>query len=175
MAQSPGVELGATITVTLHVPAEGGSQPAAPSLGMQPVQGDPLAGVDVLIVEDHAEASEMLAMMLTDAGAQVRTAVDYDSALVEAKLQWPLVLVSDIGLPGRDGYELMRTLRELTSAFDRTCICAIALTAFSRDQDQVRALEAGFDVHLAKPVQPHTLIAAIAQLSNSPTKPALPF
>lgn len=176
MAQSPGVELGATITVTLRVPAEGGSQAVEPSLDMHSVKGDhPLAGVDVLIVEDHAEAGEMLAMMLTDAGAQVRTAVDYDSALVEAKLQWPLVLVSDIGLPGRDGYELMRTLRELTSAFDRTRICAIALTAFSREQDRVRALEAGFDVHLAKPVQPHTLIAAIAQLSWASTKPVLPF
>jgi PAS domain S-box-containing protein len=170
VAQSAGVDLGATLTVTLHVSeASAAVQPSMRPLA--PLQhGDyPLAGVDVLVVEDNVEASDMLTMMLTESGAQVRVAADYDSALDAVRHQWPAILVSDIGLPGRDGYELMRMLRELTSAFERPRVLSIALTAFSRPQDRDRALEAGFDFHLSKPVQPHLLIAAITQLRGLPS------
>ena len=171
MAQSPGVDQGATLTVTLRATDAHPALPAHPvAASAAALPGDhPLAGVDVLIVEDNTEASEMLEMMLTDAGAQVRVAVDFDSALEAARQRWPFVLVSDIGLPGRDGYELMRTLRELTSAFDRPRILAVALTAFSRPQDRERALEAGFDLHLGKPVQPHVLLAGIDRLRGAPS------
>jgi PAS domain S-box-containing protein len=171
-AQSPGVDLGATLRVTLHAsdarskPGDAASPRRLPDAAQE---GRPvLAGTDVLIVEDNTEASEMLAMMLTEGGAQVRVAADYDMALEAARQQWPSVLVSDIGLPGRDGYELMRTLRDLTSTFERPRILAIALTAFSRPQDRERALDAGFDFHLGKPVQPHVLMAAISQLQDLP-------
>ena len=171
-AQSPGVDLGATLRVTLHAsdarskPGDAASPRRLPDAAQE---GRPvLAGTDVLIVEDNIEASEMLAMMLTEGGAQVRVAADYDTALEAARQQWPSVLVSDIGLPGRDGYELMRTLRDLTSTFERPRILAIALTAFSRPQDRERALDAGFDFHLGKPVQPHVLMAAISQLQDLP-------
>ncbi|MBB1598932.1 response regulator [Variovorax sp. UMC13] len=171
MAQSPGVDQGATLTVTLRATDAHPALPAHPvATTAAALPGDhPLAGVDVLIVEDNTEASEMLEMMLADAGAQVRVAVDFDSALEAARQRWPFVLVSDIGLPGRDGYELMRTLRELTSAFDRPRILAVALTAFSRPQDRERALEAGFDLHLGKPVQPHVLLAGIDRLRGAPS------
>ena len=79
------------------------------------------------------------------------------------------MLVSDIGLPGRDGYELMRTVRDLTSTFERPRVLGIALTAFTRPQDRERALDAGFDYHLGKPVQPHALLAAIAALKEEPS------
>ncbi|TPG24873.1 hybrid sensor histidine kinase/response regulator [Variovorax guangxiensis] len=170
-AESPGVDLGATLTVTLHA-SDARSKPgdaASPRRLSEAVQDGPvLAGTDVLIVEDNIEASEMLAMMLTEGGAQVRVAADYDTALDAVRQQWPSVLVSDIGLPGRDGYELMRTLRDLASTFERPRILAIALTAFSRPQDRERALDAGFDFHLGKPVQPHVLMAAICQLQDLP-------
>jgi PAS domain S-box-containing protein len=171
-AQSPGVDLGATLRVTLHAsdarskPGDAASPRRLPDAAQE---GRPvLAGTDVLIVEDNTEASEMLAMMLTEGGAQGRVAADYDMALEAVRQQWPSVLVSDIGLPGRDGYELMRTLRDLTSTFERPRILAIALTAFSRPQDRERALDAGFDFHLGKPVQPHVLMAAISQLQDLP-------
>ena len=120
-------------------------------------------------MEDNREASEMLAMMLTELGARVRVAEGYDSALEALRQQWPFVLVSDIGLPGRDGYELMRTVRDLTSTFERPRVLSIALTAFTRPQDRERALDAGFDYHLSKPVQPHALLAAIAALKSEPS------
>ena len=172
VAESPGVDLGATLTVTLHAsdaPANPAAELSSRRLADATLGGaHPLAGTELLIVEDNVEASEMLAMMLTEVGAQVRVAADYDAALEAARRQWPSVLVSDIGLPGRDGYELMRTLRELTSTFERPRILAIALTAFSRPQDRERALDAGFDVHLGKPVQPHVLMAAIRELRRLP-------
>ncbi|MBU2285243.1 MAG: response regulator, partial [Gammaproteobacteria bacterium] len=178
-AQSPGVDQGATLTVTLRVSDAAAAQGADPSTQQRTAdtfQGErPLNDIDVLIVEDNVEASEMLAMMLTDGGARVSVATNYDTALDAAKRQWPVVLVSDIGLPGRDGYELMRTLRELTSAFERPRILAIALTAFSRPQDRDRALQAGFDFHLAKPVQPHVLMATIGRLRCLPPGAGTPL
>lgn len=171
-AESPGVGLGATLTVTLrgsdaNVDADSvpsARRPAAAALSYD----QPLGDLEVLVVEDNREASEMLAMMLTELGARVRVAAGYDSALEALRQQWPFVLVSDIGLPGRDGYELMRTVRDLTSTFERPRVLGIALTAFTRPQDRQRALDAGFDYHLSKPVQPHALLAAIAALKGEP-------
>lgn len=172
-AESPGVGLGATLTVTLrasdaNVDADSvpsARRPAAAALSYD----QPLSDLEVLVVEDNPEASEMLAMMLTELGARVRVAEGYDSALEALRQQWPFVLVSDIGLPGRDGYELMRTVRDLTSTFERPRVLSIALTAFTRPQDRQRALDAGFDYHLSKPVQPHALLAAIAALKSEPS------
>lgn len=171
-AESPGVGLGATLTVTLrgsdaNVDADSvpsARRPAAAALSYD----QPLSDLEVLVVEDNREASEMLAMMLTELGARVRVSAGYDSALEALRQQWPFVLVSDIGLPGRDGYELMRTVRDLTSTFERPRVLGIALTAFTRPQDRQRALDAGFDYHLSKPVQPHALLAAIAALKGEP-------
>ena len=175
-AESPGVDMGATLTVTLRATDARLDAPitprAAPQEALDAFHPDkPLQGIDILIVEDNTEASEMLAMMLGDGGAAVRVAADYDSALDLAKQAWPRMLVSDIGLPGRDGYELMRTLRDLTATFERPRILAIALTAFSRPVDRERALEAGFDFHLSKPVQPHVLLASIAEFMKPQSAP----
>jgi PAS domain S-box-containing protein len=169
-AESPGVGLGATLAVTLrasdaNVGADSVPSARRPAAAAQSYD-QPLSDLEVLVVEDNPEASEMLAMMLTELGAKVRVAEGYDSALEALRHQWPFVLVSDIGLPGRDGYELMRTVRDLTSTFERPRVLGIALTAFTRPQDQQRALDAGFDYHLSKPVQPHALLAAIAALKS---------
>ena len=121
-----------------------------------------MQGLDLLVVEDDREAAEMITMVLSDRGARVRIAPDFDSALAALQQAWPDVLVSDIGLPGRDGYELARRVRELERARGGPRLPMIALTAFGRAEDQRKALAAGFDRHLAKPLTPHELLKAIA-------------
>jgi CheY-like chemotaxis protein len=93
----------------------------------------------------------------------VRIAPDVDVALQLLDQKWPDVLVSDIGLPGRDGYDLIRELRLLQVEHGKPRVFAIAHTAFTRPQDHGKATEAGFDVHLGKPLQPHALITLINQ------------
>lgn len=147
-------------------PQESGS--AAPGQGFDPpgVSGD-LGGLDVLVVEDNADASEILRVVLGDRGARVRVAVDFQSAVDAARQSWPDVLVSDIGLAGRDGYELIRQIRRMTPA-NRAALPAIALTAFARPDDRNRALQAGFDAHLGKPLKPHELVREIGRLMRRP-------
>jgi PAS domain S-box-containing protein len=122
-----------------------------------------LQGLEVLLVEDDREATEMMTVVLSDRGVRVRIAHDYDSALAAMQQGWPDLVVSDIGLPGRDGYELVRRLRQLEQQQQRPRLPVIALTAFARPEDQAKTLAAGFDLHLSKPLKPHLLVEAIAQ------------
>ncbi|MBG9387064.1 hybrid sensor histidine kinase/response regulator [Caenimonas aquaedulcis] len=132
--------------------------------------GRPLQDLDILIVEDDPGASEMLSVVLSDRGARIRTANDFDSAIAEVGTHWPDVLISDIGLPGRDGYELIRRIRELKPPPGAPArLAAVALTAFARPEDKARALEAGFDAHTAKPLKPHALVTTV--LGISPPRP----
>jgi len=134
---------------------------------VEETDGTPLQGMDVLLVEDDAEASEILGVVLADRGARVRGARDYDGALQALQQAWPDVLVSDIGLPGRDGYELVRQVRELERTRGGNHLPIIALTAFARPQDLQKTLAAGFDQHLSKPLKPHKLVEAIARSRRS--------
>lgn len=117
---------------------------------------------DVLVVDDNADTSEMLSIVLSDEGAKVRVADSYETAIAQFESAWPDLFVSDIGLPGRDGYELVTKVRELEAAAGRPRLRAVALTAFARPQDRERALAAGFDQHLGKPLQPHLLLQALS-------------
>ncbi|MEO8137936.1 MAG: response regulator [Betaproteobacteria bacterium] len=168
VARSEGVDQGATFVVSLQVGyqdnANASISPAVIEDSRWVREDRPLDGVDVLIVEDSADASEMLTVVLTDGGAKVRSAADYDAALRAAGDAWPDILVSDVGLPGLDGYELLKGLREIETSQGRPHLPAIALTAFARAEDKTRALEAGFDIHLTKPLQPHVLMVSILQL-----------
>lgn len=169
-AYSAGSGHGSTITVRLTAAyeGEGESAPAPLRADEAPpepaIEERPLRGLDILTVEDHPDASEMLAVVLSDGGARPRQAADFDAAMRALQERWPDVVVSDIGLPGRDGYELARTLRSMPVPPGRRPPIAIALTAFSRPQDANKALEAGFDAHLGKPLQPHALMTTIARL-----------
>ncbi|MDA7416419.1 response regulator [Xenophilus arseniciresistens] len=165
-AFSEGEGLGATLEVRLQVGGDAtGDAPHAlqPAAAMAPQAGsEALRGQDILVVEDSADAAEMLQIVLHEAGAQVRVAGDYPAAMAALAQRWPSMMVSDIGLPGRDGYELMREFRRLEQdrAQPARARC-IALSAFTRDQDRERALEAGFDLHLPKPLDAQALLAAL--------------
>jgi hypothetical protein len=125
-----------------------------------------LSGMDILVVEDDAEAREMLSMVLRERGASVRLARDATEATAALQAARPQVLVSDIGLPGKDGYELMRELRRAEHAGGPR-LPAVALTAFARAKDRELALDAGFDAHCAKPLQPNELVGILLQVAHA--------
>jgi signal transduction histidine kinase len=166
-ASSEGEGHGAVLHVVLSVVPSGDAplvlldtadaRPATPAAPADRV----LAGLDVLVVEDNADASEIMTVVLADAGATVRLGVDFDSALRLFEQKWPDVLISDIGLPGRDGYDLIREVRQRERALGKQRLFSVAHTAFTRPQDHAKATEAGFDAHLGKPLQPHTLLALV--------------
>lgn len=120
-----------------------------------------LEGIQVLVVDDEVDSLEFIAFVLSDYGAQVRAAGSAAEAFQAASEFLPDVLVSDIGMPEEDGYSLLARLRSLAGGGK---FGAIALTAYARDEDRERALAAGFDRHLAKPVEAEALLEAIVKL-----------
>jgi PAS domain S-box-containing protein len=134
---------------------------------------DVLAGARLLIVDDDQDALAMLRIILTDRGAVVTAAANAEDALDLIAVDPPDLIVSDIGMPGTDGHEFLRRLRAaerqaLASSPQARRIPAIALTSFTRDADRVHAVEAGYDAHCSKPVQPMALVRQIAQLLAPP-------
>jgi PAS domain S-box-containing protein len=165
-AESKGLGMGATITVELPLLEPSGEHAANESLDeLVPMEAD-IRGVRVLVVEDDLQALEMLSMILRDRGARVTVARDYASAMHAAAQEALDVLVSDIGLPDRDGYDLIRELRRQEGRAGGRPLHAIALTAFGRPEDQAMALASGFDAHIAKPLRPYDLIAAIGRMRD---------
>jgi len=123
-----------------------------------------LAGLRVLLVEDEADARELLMLTLRVSGAEVQAVSSVQQALLDLQSFNPDVLLSDIGLPFESGYDLIQKIRALPSDFNR--IPALALTAFATERDRERALASGFQMHLSKPVEPRALIQAIEHLVN---------
>ena len=126
--------------------------------------GAALDGLTVLVVEDDVDTRTYLSRLLQDAGATIAEAASADEALALIQSTPPSVLVSDIGMARKDGYQLIRTVRETGYSAER--LPAIALTAFSRAQDRADAIKAGFQVHLIKPIAADRLTAAIAALGR---------
>jgi PAS domain S-box-containing protein len=158
---SRGAGSGATFTV--HLPlAMTVREPAAEPT--PPASAD-LNGVAVLVVEDDTETRDLVATVLTACGARVTTAGSADEALQEVGRARPDVVVSDIGMPNGDGYELIRRLRSLDPR-DGGATPAAALTAAAATTDRRRALEAGFEVHVAKPFEPAHLARVVATLAR---------
>lgn len=122
-----------------------------------------LQGIRVLVVDDEPDTLDLSRQVLADRGAQVITVPSVDAALDALGTFGPSVLVSDLSMPGRDGYELIRIVR---ATLDADALPAAALTAFARPEDAVRAQSAGFQMHLAKPVEPDELIRVVAQLAG---------
>jgi signal transduction histidine kinase len=127
----------------------------------------PLDGLNLLVVDDDREACGMLQIILGEQGAIVVLAYDYAGALRVLDTLSPDLIVSDIGMPGKDGYELVREIRRRESgASPAARVPAIALTSFTRPQDEGQAKEAGFDLHCPKPLKPLQLIQQIRQLTG---------
>ncbi|HZM50142.1 MAG TPA: ATP-binding protein, partial [Vicinamibacteria bacterium] len=162
-AESGGIGQGSTFTVRLPLttPLQG---PAAP----KPEPADPdvrLDGVRVMVVEDEQDVRDFLRMSLVHYGAEVTAFETSADALVAVEAQRPDVLVSDIGMPGEDGYAFIRRVRALGP--DRGGqVPAAALTAYAKGEDGQRVLSAGFQVHLPKPVQPADLANVVATLAG---------
>jgi CheY-like chemotaxis protein len=127
------------------------------------LKSDALGGLTILVVEDEPETLDLVSMILRDSGADVRSAANAEAAMDSLEAATPHVMVSDLNLPGADGCELVRRVRE---RFGRT-VPAIALSASKSFGDAKRALEAGFDVHVAKPVSAGELVEAVRALSGS--------
>ncbi len=167
-AASGGLEQGACFTVTLPVGVGvSGESPALPWERPEagPRELPPLDGVRILVVEDDTDTRELLCAVLRQTGADVSTVATVEDALAAIDARPPDVLVSDIGMPEADGYDLIRAVRRLPrDAGGRTP--AIALTAFAHAADRGEALAAGYDRHLTKPVEPRVLATTIAQLSR---------
>jgi PAS domain S-box-containing protein len=161
-AQSAGEGQGATFTIELP-----GHRSDAPLFLNEPVapRGDAsvLQGARILVVDDEANTRDLLSRLFGEHGADVTTADGAGAALEHLRGPWPDLIVSDIGMPDVDGYELMRRIRRMAPA-DGGRVAAIAFTAFARPEDRTRALEAGFDDHLTKPMDPMRIVATAAGL-----------
>jgi PAS domain S-box-containing protein len=158
-AASDGPGRGARFTVVLPRSAAPLSAGAAPARAADA----PLAGARVLVVEDEPDAQELVKRLLEEQGARVVTASSAGEALAAVEERPPDVMISDIGMPGMDGYELIRRVRANAAAHD---VPAVALTAYARPEDRTRALESGYQAHLAKPVVPAELLATVARLAH---------
>jgi signal transduction histidine kinase/CheY-like chemotaxis protein len=170
--QSAGAARGATFTVRLP-PASAPAQapPTASGRGDaiqtsdEALDCESLNGVRVLVVDDEPDARELFARTLSGCGAQALTVGSAAEALAAIERERPDVLLADIGMPGEDGYALIGKVRGLPpERGGRTP--AAALTAYAHAEDRVRALRAGFQIHLPKPVKPAELVAAIADLAG---------
>jgi PAS domain S-box-containing protein len=169
-AKSPGEGQGATFTVTLPIIVVHPERPEAEKV--RPKEAvtteeicleDALAGLKVLVVDDEPDARRLLHRVLVGGHAEVALAASTAEALELVERSRPDVIVSDIGMPEQDGYDLIRQVRANYSAKQ---LPAAALTAFARTEDRKRALLAGFQTHIAKPVDPAELTAAVASLAG---------
>jgi PAS domain S-box-containing protein len=172
-ASSAGKGKGSTFTVELPVMAldvdladcTGARQRRSRSVaGYADVDAPPtsLEGVRVLVVDDEPDARALIERLLQECEASVTTAGSASEAFERVAREAPDVLLSDIGMPQEDGYSLIRRIRKLPGAASQ--VPAIALTAYARDEDRAKALQAGYQMHLAKPVEPVKLVAMVASL-----------
>ncbi|GAB3391070.1 ATP-binding protein [Massilia agri] len=171
-ASSPGLGKGSTFTVTLPLAAVKGAH-AASGTTLDADPGPPLPdnteefglrGATILLVEDDDDARNMLASVLLSAHALVETASNANEALTLFDGIRPDVVVSDIGMPEMNGYEFIAELRKRERELGRSGVPAVALTAYARVQDRMRALTAGFQMHVAKPVEPAELLTVLSSL-----------
>ena len=159
---SEGESRGATFTIRIPL----SEKLLAPALGeSQRLRSLDLSGVVALVVEDDSDARELTKRILCDAGAEVVEAANAEAALSCVKGAGANLLISDIGMAEKDGYQLIRALR--AQGFGPDVLPAIALTAFARVQDRADAIAAGFQDHVVKPIDPSTLISRISSLRHS--------
>jgi len=173
---SDGLGTGSTFSIAL--PLSAGSQPSqtaaqTPNIGKKPKisPGRSLNGIRVLVVDDDADAAGMLQFALGLSGAEVRTSGSVPDAFSSIQGWKPDVLLADINMPGEDGYSLIRQLRDRPPE-EGSNIPAIALTAMARPEDSERALAAGYQLHIAKPIDIDEISRAVNELADGDRSPA---
>ena len=167
--ESDGDGMGARFTVTLPLaaPPDLREHDLAPAPAMLGPNGRDvsLSDVRILLVEDEPESAEFVKRLLEDYGADVTVVASAPAALECLKITIPDILIGDIGLPEMDGYELIERIRRRSVAEGGT-IPAVALTAFARSEDRTRALRAGYQAHIAKPLESAELVATVASFAD---------
>jgi CheY-like chemotaxis protein/two-component sensor histidine kinase len=168
-AESEGDGEGSTFVVRLPLaPIRSGEKREHPT-SVKPASLDfaqmRLSGIKVLVVDDEPDARELLRRVLDQCEADVITAKSGKEALELVRTEKPHVIVSDIGMPGMDGYEFIQEVRKLLPA-DEGKIPAIALTAFARSEDRTKAMLAGYQIHVSKPIEPQELVATVGSLAR---------
>jgi len=174
-AESDGRGCGATFTVMLPLLSSGSSvddlHPRILVDDQTTARPPRFHGLKVLVVDDDQDTCDLVGAVLQRAGAEVRTCLSASEALATMDGWMPDVLVSDIGMPEEDGYTLVRRVRARMTEEGRR-IAAVALTAYGRNEDRIKALSAGFQVHVGKPIEPSLLISVVASVSgHSPGAP----
>jgi PAS domain S-box-containing protein len=168
-ATSEGLGTGATFTVAFPILPSSTADSAPPSLPPEsvppPSELVQLEGLRILIVDDDDDARVLLASILESYGCRIRTASSVAEALELFAEQTPDVLISDVAMPGADGYELIRQVRAL-SREQGGDVPAAAVTAYARPEDRSRLLNAGFSIHLPKPVDPAEVVAVVSTLTR---------
>ena len=163
VAFSEGEGQGATFTVRLPIRLNAAADASTIALPILPGQSpDALSGLCVLLLDDDPDSCEIVAACLTSRHATVLTATSPSQALELLQRERVDLLLSDIAMPGEDGYSFIKRVRALSPRY--ADMPAAALTALARDEDRERALRAGFQMHLPKPIDGHSLIAAVVSL-----------
>ncbi|MEH2013772.1 PAS domain-containing hybrid sensor histidine kinase/response regulator [Nostoc sp.] len=157
---SPGVELGATFTVQIPLAPQ---LTEAPTLKQSPVKESDLSGIHILVVDDETDSREFIAFVLKQHGAIVTAVASGTDALQAFTQSISNIIISDIGMPEMDGYMLIRQIRALPPQQGGQ-IPAIALTAYAAEVDQQEAIAAGFQRHVAKPIDPEVLVAIVVEM-----------
>ena len=175
-ALSAGKGLGATFTLELPLMLQEGEPgvsygPLFASGNKQEVHAPYLQGITVLVIDDESDTRRLVKHLIEAEGGQVLTASSAKAGLILFQERTPDVVLSDIGMPEHDGYEFLRWVRALEAGSGRRTPMA-AFTAFARSEDRENALQAGFQIHLVKPINAATLIAAISQLVGLRTEPS---
>jgi PAS domain S-box-containing protein len=168
-AKSPGEGKGSTFIVSLPMaPMRSGEKrehPTAHSAPAYDCEDVSLDGIRVLLVDDEADARILLSRFLTECKAEVLAVATADEGLEVFADFAPHVVISDIGMPGKDGYQFIREIREMEALSGRKTP-AVALTAFARSEDRTKAMMSGYQVHISKPIEPQELLATVGSLAG---------
>jgi CheY-like chemotaxis protein/anti-sigma regulatory factor (Ser/Thr protein kinase) len=167
--ESAGQDQGSTFTLNLplasastETPNQGAS--IEPEVNVSPpALARILDGVRILVVDDEADSRDLIRAILTGCGSEVNCCESAAEAMKAIREWKPDLLVSDIGMPTEDGYSLIKRVRNLRSKRAKQ-LPAVALTAYATKEDKARALSVGFQMHVAKPIEPETLVMSIASL-----------
>ncbi|MGJ3245714.1 MAG: response regulator [Elainellaceae cyanobacterium] len=162
-ADSPGIGQGATFTVMLPMRVVQANHDSTQTFLRHELN---LQGVKAIVVDDEVDTQELLAFVLEQQGAKVKAAGNVRDALNILTYFQPTIIISDIGMPDEDGYSFLQTVRAFPNE-QFSNIPAIALTAYAREEDRQHAREVGYQIHLAKPLDPSEIVNAVCQLTQS--------